>query len=576
MANAINEFFTQLGAGTNIKDAKHASKLFVDSNYRLSPKYGFLYHVAFDLNPMLNKLSNDSILESGMLVKSTELPKFSIDNKTYNAYNRPNVVQTKLKYDPITIKFHDDSADIIRYFWWNYVSHYYRDSDHTMQEFSQPSKYAERQSQSWGYSPANYSSNGTVERMITAIRIYSLHQRNFTEYTLINPTITGFKFGDHASNSTDLMETTMTVAYESVLYSYGQVVPGQTVNGFATLHYDKTPSPLTPQGGGTQSILGPGGLLSALDSVDHQLGQGNFFGAALTAFKSYNNFKGANFGQMAGTELKQIGMNILTGNNPLAKIQIPTLGGGGSNGSNTFGVAGGASALLMALGAGGAQGRNNAQAILKANPQFNSMEELLASQGISGGQAGVVTSNGDPVAVAYPVDDMLGKSVTILPNGQRLITYDTTGYSSALRVAEYERVKAAGGSEEEAQNASATVGNNASTRAGTAVFADFNGTPALPDSNINTATVYGPRGTVPPVRYNQAEFNQSYGAPGDRTSPAAATYLGGATSTQGVNVDDALNRAYANSPKVDYNDSQFQSQAQIDAEIAAEKARFGG
>ena len=495
MANAINEFLSQLGAGTNLKDAKHASKLFVDSNYRLLPKSGYMYHVAFDLNPMLNKLSNDSILEAGMLVKAAQLPKFTIDNKVYNAYNRPNVVQTKLKYEPLTITFHDDSADIIRYFWWNYVSHYYRDSDHTMQEFAQPSKYSERQSQNWGYSPANYSSNGTVERMLTAIRIYSLHQRNFTEYTLINPTITGFKFGDHASNATDLMETTMTVAYESVLYSYGQVVPGQTVNGFGVLHYDKTPSPLTPQGGGTRSILGPGGLFSALDGVDHQLGQGNFFGAALTAFKSFNNFKGANFGQMAGTELKQIGMNILTGSNPLAKIQIPTLGGGSSNGSNTFGVAGGASALLMALGAGGAQGRNNAQAILRANPQFNSMEELLTSQGITGGQAGVVSSNGDPVAVAYPVDDMTGKSVTTLPNGQRLVTYDTREYSSALRVAEYERVIAAGGSEQAAQNASATVGSNAADTAGRAAFADINSTnmntdPSTTESTQGVATAY--------------------------------------------------------------------------------------
>lgn len=560
MANVINEFLTQLGAGTNIKDYKHASKLFVDSNYRLLPKSGYMYHVAFDLNPMLNKLTNDSILEAGMLVKAAQLPKFTIDNKVYNAYNRPNIVQTKLKYDPITITFHDDSADIIRYFWWNYVSHYYRDSDHTMQEFSQPSKYAERQSQNWGYSPANYSSNGTVERMLTAIRIYSLHQRNFTEYTLINPTITGFKFGDHSSGSIELMETTMTVAYESVLYSYGQVVPGQTVNGFAQLHYDKTPSPLTPQGGGTQSILGPGGLLAALDGVDHQLGQGNYFGAALTAFKSFNNFKGANFGQMAGTELKQLGMNILTGNNPLAKIQIPTLGGGSSNGSNTFGVAGGASALLMALGAGGQQGRNNAQAILRANPQFNSMEELLSSQGITGGQAGVVSSDGDPVATAYPVgNDMVGVTVTTLPGGGRMITYDTREYQQSQRVAEYERVIAAGGSEQAAQNASATVGSDAGTRA----LSSFN----LNDS-AETTTVYGPRGTVPPVRYNQAEFNQSYGTPGDRTTPAAATYLGGATSTQGATAF----------PVVDYfaPGTGIQTQEQLDAETAAEKARVGG
>ena len=560
MANVINEFFSQLGAGTNIKDAKHASKLFVDSNYRLSPKSGYMYHVAFDLNPMLNRLSNDSILESGMLVKAAQLPKFTVDNKTYNAYNRPNVVQTKLKYDPLTITFHDDSADIIRYFWWNYVSHYYRDSDHTQQVFSQPSKYTERQTQNWGYSPANYSSNGEVERMLTAIRIYSLHQRNFTEYTLINPTITSFKFGDHASSSTELMETSMTVAYESVLYSYGQVVPGQTVNGFGVLHYDKTPSPLTPQGGGTRSILGPGGLFSALDSVDHQLGQGNFFGAALTAFKSFNNFKGANFGQMAGTELKQIGMNILTGSNPLAKIQIPTLGGGSSNGSNTFGVAGGASALLMALSAGGRQSRNNAQAILRANPQFNSMEELLASQGITGGQAGLVSSNGEPVAVAYPElgNDMVGVTVTTMPDGSRMTSYDITAYQQSLRVAEYERVIAAGGSEEAAQNASASVGNDAGTRA----LGSFN----LNDS-AETTTVYGPRGTVPPVRYRESEFTALYGAPGDRTSPAASTYLGGAESTQGAT-------AY---PVVDYfaPGTGILTQEQLDAEEAEERRLAG-
>jgi hypothetical protein len=570
MANVINEFLTQLGAGTNLKDYKHASRLFVDGNYRLLPKSGYMYHVAFDFNPLLNKLSNDSILESGMLVKSAQLPKFNIDNKTYNAYNRPNVVQTKLKYEPINITFHDDSADIIRYFWWNYVSHYYRDSDHTEQEFAQPSKYEERQSQSWGYSPANYSSNGAVERMLTAIRIYSLHQRNFTEYVLINPTITSFKFGDHSSGSTELMETQMTVAYESVLYNYGQVVPGQTVNGFAQLHYDRTPSPLTPQGGGTQSILGPGGLLSALDSVDHQLGQGNFFGAALTAFKSFNNFKGANFGQMAGTELRQLGTNILNGNNPLAKIQIPTLGGGSSNGSNTFGVAGGASALLMLLGAGGAQGRNNAQAILRANPQFNSMEELLASQGIPNNQAGVVTSNGDPVATAYPVgNDMVGVTVTTLPNGQRLLSYDTTQYSSAAKVAEYERVIAAGGSEQAAQNSAASVGSDAGARALESI--NMNNRPLDPSNpadyqqlirqemaNPNSSVIRKPA-------YDPVQFEKDYGKPGDRTSPAAATFLGGATSTQGA----------VTNPPVDYTSPQFQSQEQIDAEIAAEKARAG-
>jgi hypothetical protein len=137
-----------------------------------------------------------------------------------------------------------------------------------------------------------------------------------------------------------------------------------------------------------------------------------------------------------------------------------------------------------------------------------------------------------------------------------MTTYDTTAYQQSLRVAEYERVIAAGGSEEAAQNASATVGSEAGTR-------------ALSSFNLNeptqTTTEYGPRGTVPPVRYRESEFTALYGAPGDRTSPAASTYLGGAESTQGAT-------AY---PVVDYNDPQFQSIEQIDAEILAEKRLAG-
>jgi hypothetical protein len=405
MANIFNQFLKQAGAGTNIKDYRHATRLFVDGNYRLSPKYGFLFHVAFDLNPNLNNLTNEAILESGMLVKSAQLPKFTVDNKTYNAYNRPNVVQTKLRYDPITITFHDDNADTIRSFWWNYYSHYYRDSDHVPQTFAQPSKYSDRQSQNWGYSPAAYASNGAVERMLNSIRVYSLHQRNFTEYTLINPTITNFKFGDHNNNSSnEVMEISMTVAYESVLYSYGQVVPDQTVNGFAILHYDKTPSPLTPQGGGTQSILGPGGLVSALNGVSSQLGQGNWLGAGLTAFKSFNNFKGANFGQIATNELKTIGMNILNGNNPLSKIQIPNFGGASINGTNSFGIPAGTSALLSAFGRSSPLRQNSYYAASTDSREilYNDISQV---PGVGGGNNNVMYSNNESVAQAFPVTD---------------------------------------------------------------------------------------------------------------------------------------------------------------------------
>ena len=227
------------------KSWQHASQLIVSDNFRLSPKYGFLYHVSFDINPQIQErfLSNTNIMEAGMLVKAAQLPKFTVENKTYNAYNRVNIVQSKIKYDPLSITFHDDSADVIRNFWFNYYHYYYRDSDHQANDFTQNTKYAQRQYQNWGYTPRVTPPTGSPDRVINAITIYCFHQKQFSEYVLMNPTITGFKFGDPASGeTTNTLEAQMTVAYEAVMYGSGQVVPGATINGgFGTLHYDKDP-----------------------------------------------------------------------------------------------------------------------------------------------------------------------------------------------------------------------------------------------------------------------------------------------------------------------------------------------
>ena len=105
---------------TTLRRYQHASRIFVDGNYRLSPKYGFLYYVEFDFNPLITNVSNTAAQEMGMIVKSVGLPKYTIDTKVHNAYNRKNIVQNAIKYDPINIIFHDDQADTVRNFWYDY------------------------------------------------------------------------------------------------------------------------------------------------------------------------------------------------------------------------------------------------------------------------------------------------------------------------------------------------------------------------------------------------------------------------------------------------------------------------
>ena len=322
MAGFFNQFLKQVATGDEIRDWQHASRTFVDSLYRLSPKIGTVYHVFMDLNPVVSQVAVNEQIEIGIMAKSVQLPKFSVSIKTYNAYNRKNIAQEKINYDPLTITFHDDSADVVRNFWYGYYSYYYRDADHQEPIYAQDHKYKKRQAQSWGYTPL--WDQGT-QPYINAIRIYSLHQKEFSSYTLLRPTITSFQHGQHQAGEYVPMEHTMTVAYEAVQYATGQVSNG-TVIGFSEIHYDHSPSPLTSLGGGTTSILGPGGLVEGGSDVITNLQNGNFIGAALGGFRTANNFKNQDIKKIAGPELIQLGKNILTGRNPLSSVFVPTAG----------------------------------------------------------------------------------------------------------------------------------------------------------------------------------------------------------------------------------------------------------
>ena len=322
MSSFGNQFLQQLATGDTVRDYRHGSRTFVDGNYRLSPKLQNLFHVYIDLNATAtaDNQNPNSKYEIGLLAKSATLPKFTIQNKVLNSYNRKNIVQERVNYDPITIVFHDDSSDVVRNFWTNYFKFYYRDVDHEEAMFNQPYKYDARTDQAWGYSPVR----STTEPYINSITIYSMHQKSFSSYKIIRPTITSFQHGQHVQGEYVPLEHTMTLAYETVIYDGGRV-SGETVLGFGDLHYDKTASPLTSLGGGTRSFLGPGGLVESGGDILTNLQSGNFGAAALGALRTGRNLKNADLKAMASGELRTLGTNILQGQNTQNTVFIPTI-----------------------------------------------------------------------------------------------------------------------------------------------------------------------------------------------------------------------------------------------------------
>lgn len=329
----LNYLLQGIGTGETVRDFRHASKIFVDNNYELAPKYQFSYYVFFDIsddakrNSIILNATKLKQIEAGILVKAIDLPKFRMDFKTYNAYNRKDYVQTKVNYEPILVTLHDDTANVVRDLWRAYYNYYFRDMDYALKDGQYSpaydlNKYNERIAETWGYGPAVANSL----QFFRSIKIYSMSQKQYSLYTLINPKIESFEHGRHDyAQGAGTMEHTMRLNYQAVNYDSGFVSEAGEPKGM-TDRYDNQPSPLTPIGGGTRSITGQGGLIDDISAITSGLEQGNIGEAAMVALRASQNFKGYNFKAGATEEatstVNQILRNSANSGGPYGVPQI--------------------------------------------------------------------------------------------------------------------------------------------------------------------------------------------------------------------------------------------------------------
>lgn len=333
MSNAFTNFLGNVAQGIfgdqpGLKDFQHANRLYVRNNYARAPKVGFLYYVVLNIN-------NEAILsptwkhkEVGLLAKKTDLPKFSIETEVLNQYNRKTVIQKSLKYNSINIEFHDDNSDISRDLWVNYFKYYYADSNYggnsiqTKLPAGIPPQFTDTKFNTnyyrYGYNNSLKKLNGTGQtaEFFQSIDIYVLHQHRFSQYTLVNPKITDWTHDSvDQSEGSKILSNKMSLVYETVLYNEG-TVKLDNPPGFATVHYDTSPSPLSLGGNGTNTIFGPGGVLagaSAIFGEDGLLNKENktpldYLNIALQG----NNLR-KNVGSLTKEGLKTEGYSILSG-----------------------------------------------------------------------------------------------------------------------------------------------------------------------------------------------------------------------------------------------------------------------
>jgi hypothetical protein len=263
-----------------VRDWTHAAKNFLPGGMANAGKVKFTFHTWFEINPTAYQPPTGQ--NYGLLVKSIKLPTFNMDVTELNQYNRKRLIQSKIKYQPIEVTFHDDNASQVTAMWDAYYRYNYADAwnpivtpfstspaikDYNRRNIYDPSISGDTE---YGYrgdargEGGNRADGGEKVPFFNNITVYGMWAGNFIAYTLINPIITQFDHDTYDySDGGGTMQNRMTIDYETVVYNSGKIgediedgtgLPRRELNGDLVAgfggpdSYDSSESPLE-QGG---------------------------------------------------------------------------------------------------------------------------------------------------------------------------------------------------------------------------------------------------------------------------------------------------------------------------------------
>lgn len=277
----------QLTGRVYLRDWQHAAKTFLPGGYGNAGKVKFEFHTYFSINEAAYAPPTGQ--NYGLLVKQVKLPTFNMEVQEMNQYNRKRLIQSKIKYQPIDITFHDDNMSQVTAMWDAYYRYNYADSwNPTISRFTEGSSSGSTKNYNrrniydpsisgdteYGYrgdvrgAPGSpQATSGEKVPFFNNITVYGLWAGNFIAYTLINPIITSFDHDtyDYADGA-GTMQNRMTIDYETVLYNTGEIgeeredgtreLTGDLVEGFgADANYDNRQSPLEQGGSNISDIF---------------------------------------------------------------------------------------------------------------------------------------------------------------------------------------------------------------------------------------------------------------------------------------------------------------------------------
>ncbi len=238
-----------------MRDYQHAHRLYTQQRMNFSPKVKFLYHCVFELSTEARAHATISVQEESLLnvlVKTVDLPSYSASVETRQQYNRKKNIQTRVDYDPVTVKWHDDKAGVTMSLLQEYYTYYFKDGNYNDGTGSAIGRTFDSRDKYKDEVPRYGLDNDRQIPFFKQIKIFQLSRNKWNSFTLINPIVERWQHDTmDSADGVGIAENTMTIMYEGVIYDHGEVEIGPNGEpktfGDQRTGYDATPSPLGNQ-----------------------------------------------------------------------------------------------------------------------------------------------------------------------------------------------------------------------------------------------------------------------------------------------------------------------------------------
>jgi hypothetical protein len=287
-----------------LQDSRLATNTFgMDALYLLAPRTKFMFFVKFtrvgasstSASSIVPSVSQDATSgqdmtkDLGFMVKSIERPKVVFETEVCNQYNRKRIVQKRVEYNPINIKFHDTVNNRVNRLFQSYFKYYFGDS--SAPSYQQDIISGQLTYNNWGFIGSTLA--GNLADYFSTISVYTVYGGWYDQYDLINPKIISYDPDDNDYAATAVgHEIGISVRYEAI--NYVATTQNLAANpGLVTMmgldmsdFYEPETGPITA----AQFGSGPGGLIDDSNLLINQGLAGNLAQNLIT--QTINTIKG--------------------------------------------------------------------------------------------------------------------------------------------------------------------------------------------------------------------------------------------------------------------------------------------